>query len=122
MKKHLFLHICLLGIAAYTYASSSNGNALPVVSSFQSQQFMQTGSRYGSTIYTPFDNTTPSEQQGKNYSPSGPKRVFDTGAEHGQGPSPIGEPWILAFFAAGFAGVIAYKRARTSKKRNKTSK
>ena len=51
-----------------------------------------------------------------NYSPGRPgsiRRGFDTGGETGQSTeSPIGEPWVLAIFAAVFAGVIAVRRRR----------
>lgn len=49
----------------------------------------------------------------ESYSPaSGPNRgkKFDTGGDSGQGPSPVGEPWVLAVFALVFGGVIALRR------------
>ena len=43
--------------------------------------------------------------------PGSIRRGFDTGGETGKSTeSPIGEPWVLAIFAAAFAGVIALRR------------
>jgi hypothetical protein len=75
----------------------------------QSQQIMQNGQNHDGTIYAPFDNTMPSEQCGPNKAPGkggGKPKTFIGGSETGQGPSPVGEPWVLAAFALLFAGVV----------------
>lgn len=82
---------------------------------FQSQCILNTGARISSTIYEPFSATTPTENtSGRTYKPQ-IRKGFDTGASTEQGPSPVGEPWILALFAALFAGIIAWKN-RTLKR------
>ena len=82
---------------------------------------MSSGANYGGTVYKPFDNSTPSEQSevGASYSPNkapgGPRRGFDTGGETGKADEyPVGEPWILAIFAAAFAGVVAIRKTKKS--------
>ena len=89
----------------------------------QSQQIMS-GGAYNGTVYEPFDNSTPSEQSevGSSYSPSrasGPRRAPLTPGDPGQGPSPVGEPWIMALFAALFAGFIAIRQYK--RKMNKST-
>lgn len=75
---------------------------------------MSSGSVYDGTVYAPFDNTTPSEQSNvgtpsPNKAPGGPRRGFINGPDQ-TGPSPVGEPWILAIFSAAFAGGIALRK------------
>ena len=87
---------------------------------FQSQQILQTSVQYKGTVYEPFDNTPPSEQYSEGISSSpnrapgkgGRPRTFFDGPESGQGPSPVGEPWILAAFAILFAGVVYLRRRK----------
>lgn len=82
---------------------------------WQSTSVMQTsGSAYSSQV-TEIGATTVSSAvtTTESYSPaSGPNRAkkFDTGGDSGQGPSPIGEPWVLAVFALVFGGVIFLRR------------
>ena len=81
---------------------------------FQSQCIMSSGTRISSTVYEPFSATTPTEDtSGRTYKPK--PKTFIGGPESGQGPSPVGEPWILAVFAVVFAGIIAW-RNRTLKR------
>ena len=120
--KWLLLSI-ILSIASINTAWAVTYNPSGVAQqTMQSQQVMQTGGAYNGTVYEPFDNSTPSEQSevGASYSPakapSGPRHTPLTPGDPGQGPSPVGEPWIMVLFAALFAGFIAirqYKRKMT---------
>lgn len=91
----------------------------------QSQQIMSSGSAYTGTVYAPFSGTTPSEANGPARV-GGPRKAgwydengdyhtdegeFYTGGEDKpSSQSPVGEPWIMALFALGFAGVIAIRQ------------
>ena len=115
--RHKITYLFLLIGFAYACAQNFGERNYPVQQEFRSQQIMSSGSNYGGTVYKPFDNTTPSEQSevGASYSPNkapgGPRRGFDIGGETGKADEyPIGEPWILAIFAAAFATGIAIKR------------
>lgn len=99
---------------AQTFQMGSSYHPIPM----RSQQIVQPISHYEGTVYKPFDNTPPSEV-GNTYTPGnqngGQRRGFGGGPESGQGPSPIGEPWILAIFALAFAGVIAWRKRNSIK-------
>lgn len=117
--KYIFTYLLLLvglvsASASPIYAWESANR-----SQMQSQRIMRSGVAYSGTVYTPFDNTSPSE-----YHPVAAGQDQDaSGGRHGHirkgkitGPdtppanqSPIGEPWILALFAAIMAGIIAIK-------------
>ena len=116
MRRKITYLFLLIGFA-YACAQDFGERNYPVQQEFRSQQIMSSGSNYGGTVYKPFDNSTPSEQSevGASYSPNkapgGPRRGFDIGGETGKADEyPIGEPWILAIFAAAFATGIAIKR------------
>ncbi len=116
MRRKITYLFLLIGFA-YACAQDFGERSYPVQQEFQSQQIMSSGSNYGGTVYKPFDNSTPSEQSkvGASYSPNkapgGPRRGFDIGGETGKADEyPVGEPWILAIFAAAFATGIAIKR------------
>lgn len=87
----------------------------------RSTQAMPTYGKYGTT-YAPFSTSVPSEQSavstnGSSVPKGGIKRGgnFNHGTEYGQSEeSPIGEPWILAFFAILFAGVIAVRNRKNT--------
>lgn len=128
--KYVFTYLLLL--VGLVSASASPIYAWESVnrSQMQSQQIMRSGVAYSGTIYTPFDNTSPSE-----YHPVAAGQDQDaSGGRHGHirkekilGPdtppanqSPIGEPWILALFAAIMAGIIAIKHQ--NKQRQQTAK
>ncbi len=86
----------------------------------QTQCIMTGGATYSSTIYQPFNNAAPSEYvDGKapQQTSNGPRRVLGGGGgpEWGEGPCPVGEPWILAAFALLFGGVLAWKRKNKGK-------
>ena len=104
------------GAMAQTFQTTVENNAI------QSQQIINCGSSYSSTVYEPFSNTTPSEQSavGASYSParaSGPRREkIDGGDTKPSEQSPIGDALLpLLLCAAGFAGVIALRRRRSVK-------
>ena len=129
---HSFSYLLLFIGFGYACAQDYGSQAYPLEQDFRSHQMMSSGSVYDGTVYAPFDNTTPSEQSnvGAPYSPNrGPRRAGENDGgwtpgwgDETQGPDtppgqeyPIGEPWILAIFAAAFAGGIALrKRNRAS--------
>ena len=100
---------------AYTQAEPLYQTAQPESQPMQSAQVMPT-TGYNGTVYAPFDASAPSEQSeaNTNQAPGKPGRVktFIGGGETGQGPSPIGEPWVLAIFALAFAGVVAIRKRK----------
>lgn len=117
--RYICTYLLLLLACASLSAWPTNEENLST-QTFQSQQILQTSVQYKGTVYEPFDNTAPSEQNSEGISSSpnrapgkgGGPRTFYDGPESGQGPSPVGEPWILAAFAVLFAGVIAWRRAK----------
>ena len=100
---------------AYTQAEPLYPSAQLEPQPMQNAQVMPT-TGYNGTVYTPFDASAPSEQSeaNANQAPGKPGRVktFIGGGETNQGPSPIGEPWVLAIFALAFAGVIAVRKTK----------
>lgn len=121
MAKRAITYILLLIGISCTYAMPVYENEWPTTQSFQSQQIMTTGVTYQGIIYTPFEDAVPSEFSaiGASYAPGeqthGPLRVVQDGRDpgdvtSGSEESPIGEPWIMAFFAFLFAGVIAWRQ------------
>ena len=100
---------------AYTQAEPLYPSAQLEPQPMQNAQVMPT-TGYSGTVYAPFDASAPSEQSqaNANQAPGRPGKVktFIGGGEYGQGPSPIGEPWVLAIFALAFAGVIALRKRK----------
>ena len=85
---------------------------------------MQNGQNHDGTIYAPFDNTVPSEQSsGPNKAPGkgGNPKTFIGGPDQ-TGPSPVGEPWVLAAFALLFAGVVWLRGKKARAKEAGTKK
>ena len=118
MKRNIVLPTVFLSMATLAvYAQPFTPTQTPQVA-MQSQQIMQNGQNHDGTIYAPFDNTMPSEQSsGPNKAPGkggGNPKTFIGGPETGQGPSPVGEPWVLAIFALAFAGVVALRKTKKS--------
>ena len=116
MKRNIVLLTVFLSMATLAvYAQPFTPTQTPQVA-MQSQQIMQNGQNHDGTIYAPFDNTMPSEQSsGPNKAPGkggGNPKTFLGGSETGQGPSPVGEPWVLAIFALAFAGVLALRKRK----------
>ena len=113
--KTLFIFLFILFSFCAIAQPFAQHQAQPVV--MQSQQIMQNGQNYDGTIYAPFTTTLPSEQgttAGQSSSrPHGNVKTFAGGPDQ-TGPSPVGEPWILALFALLMAGGIAVKRRRNT--------
>lgn len=69
--------------------------------------------------YKPFHPAAPSEYdaEGNVAEESVPERrkTLGGGPEWGEGPCPVGEPWIMAIFAAIFGGVIAWRKKQSIK-------
>lgn len=86
--------------------------------SFQSQQIVRPISAYQGAVYAPFNEATPADyySDGASNSPAtmstGADRGFVGGPESGQGPSPVGEPWIMLLFAATLAAVTAWRKRK----------
>lgn len=115
MKRIILYFLFAIGFTA-THAMPAYECASPPMLEMQSVRTMQCYSRYQSTSYRPFSSTTPSEQymSGNSETPKkrpGNPKTFIGGPDQ-TGPSPVGEPWILALFAAAFAGLIALKKKK----------
>lgn len=136
MKQIVMIIMAVALIACLVPANAQNFNPQrdPRI---QSQQIMSTGAKYNGTVYEPFSTSTPSTYSapkahggvrrsgsgdsypGWHYDEETGQWVPDNAEEYGSGAetgqstqSPIGEPWVLAIFAAVFAGVIAVRRRR----------
>ena len=79
------------------------------------------GSAYSSQVTPVGATSAPSEATATTASyapgrPGQPKRDLGHGTDAGNQSteSPIGEPWVLAIFAAAFAAVIAVRRKRSN--------
>lgn len=110
MKRNTFLLTVFLSMATLAvYAQPFTPTPTQAAQvAMQSQQIMQNGQNHDGTIYAPFDNTMPSEQCRPNKAPGkggGNPKTFIGGPDQ-TGPSPVGEPWVLAAFALVFAGVV----------------
>lgn len=101
--------------SAYTQAEPLFPSAQIEPQPMQSAQVMPT-TGYNGTVYAPFDASAPSEQSEANTNQASGKpgrvKTFIGGGETGQGPSPVGEPWVLAIFALAFAGVVAIRKRK----------
>lgn len=81
----------------------------------QSHQMMHGGSTYQGKVYTPFSGDVPSEQ-GAAGSParvSGPRKGRNPGdptSDQKSNQFPVGEPWVMVFFALAFAGFITIRK------------
>lgn len=119
MNRTIF--VLLLGLLTLSVYAQGYTPAEQSSSAFQSQQMMQSGSSYSGQVYTPFDNSTPAEQNSVNESTSSGsgkqiRKGLIIGPEDPLGPSPLGDEWILAVFAAIFgAAVLLRKKLLTHK-------
>lgn len=119
MNRTIF--VLLLGLLTLSVYAQGYTPAEQSSSAFQSQQMMQSGSSYSGHVYTPFDNSTPAEQNSVNESTSSGsgkqiRKGLIIGPEDPLGPSPLGDEWILAVFAAIFgAAVLLRKKLLTHK-------
>ena len=122
MKK-IFISCVLCASLVCVFSMSATAQTVQQ-QAFQTQQMAPSGSKYVGTVYEPFNGTSPSQYQEGQISsaskaPSRPRRGFDTGAETGQSTEfPIGEPWVMALFAALFAGAIAWRNIKSAKRCN----
>ena len=106
----------VLPVSAQVYSTYQSSSAV-VESDLQYQS-------YQSTVYAPFDNTMPSENTSLYQSPSNSDAgdrsnapsnrrnlggVGDPGHQSDQ--SPVGEAWVMLFFAA-VAALFIYRRQR----------
>lgn len=116
MKRTILYFLLTIG-CSYAHAISPNRYEMPAIQTFQSQQIMTSSTGYRGVVYTPFTSSLPSELNstgaGSETSnrPHGHVRTFIGGPDQ-TGPSPIGEPWILAIFALAFAGVVAIRKTK----------
>lgn len=119
MNRTIF--VLLLGLLTLSVYAQGYTPAEQSSSAFQSQQMMQSGSSYSGQVYTPFDNSTPAEQNSVNESTSSGsgkqiRKGLIIGPEDPLGPSPLSDEWILAVFAAIFgAAVLLRKKLLTHK-------
>ena len=116
MRKRVYIIALISAVSllahAQTFSPAAEDNTI------QSQQIMQSGSNYNSTVYEPFSNTTPSEQSavGASYSPAkaptGPRKDIISPSNPGQqGEFPLGDGVIpLLLMATGFAVFVAVRR------------
>ena len=118
MKRTILYFLLTLG-CSYAHAISPNRYEMPAIQTFQSQQIMTSSTGYRGVVYTPFTSSLPSELSvvaGESSSgrPHGHiRRGFIIGPDTDPAQQyPIGEPWILALFAAAFAGLIALKKRK----------
>ena len=114
---YIFTAIFLSIGFAYTQAETPYFQAQPETLPMQNAQVMPT-TGYNGTVYAPFDASAPSEQSEANTNQApgrhGKVKTFFDGPGANQGPSPIGEPWVLAIFALAFAGVVAIRKTKKS--------
>ena len=119
------LSVLTVAVSAQTYGKTYKPAQREAADVIQSQQIMMTGNTYNGTVYEPFSTTTPSdysevsttstsEESGR---PGHIRKGFDIGGDTPPGPSPIGEPWIMAVMAVVFGGVIYLRRRRATVKR-----
>lgn len=97
--------------------------ALPTMAQqeqWQTSTMQSSGSAYSSQVTPVGATSAPNEATTTtSYAPGRPGTVktgFITPGEGGSqsDQSPIGEPWVLAIFAAAFAAVIAVRRKRSN--------
>jgi hypothetical protein len=116
-----YAFVFLLLISSTTVLAQQFHSTSPYMQSndLPTEQYQGPEVGYHSTIYTPFSNETPS-----NNNPSagitGRKNTINTGGfgtetdPNASNESPIGEPWILLAFAAAAAVVITLRKKQTA--------
>lgn len=90
---------------------------------WQTSTMVGSGSTYspqvnavGATTASEMATTTSSYSPAK--APGGPRKIGEASGRNpgdvstGSDQSPIGEPWVMAVFAAAFGGAIAFRRRR----------
>ena len=116
--KRTLLPIVLIGFVC-AHAATPFMPVTQPQTEMQSLVMYTSGSAYVHGTYSPFTATVPSDyvpgappsmtSPGK----TGPRRAFDQPGEYGQGPSPIGESWIMLLFALGTILFIAFRKHGT---------
>ena len=122
--KHTFISFLLIACVC-TYAAPAHSEETNSTVFQKSAQTNFSGSAYSSTVYQPFNGTTPAEYSASaNGTLSGPAKnnarnfTMDDGFILGPDTPPanqfpVGEPWVMLAFAALAASVIAYNRKKT---------
>ena len=111
----IFLLFFTLQIGAQGFTSTSPYRAERKVITTQSAQVDEYQS-YKSTIYQPFSNSTDGDSN--NYEGDvdtgewGDPTTANPGDKSEQ--SPIGEPWIMLFFAAAAAATVAWRKRKVA--------
>lgn len=103
--------------------------ALPTMAQqeqWQTSTMQTSGSAYSSQVTPVGATAAPSMGSTTNNAPGRPGNIRRSGDDddwgtnphvgEGDEGSPIGEPWVLAIFAAVFAGVIALRKRRQAEK------
>lgn len=103
--------------AHHVYTSSVNAQSIGYMPShgMRSVNTMPAAARYSATVFEPFNGACPSEYSAVGTSTrtagNGPRRDKILGPDTDPGQQyPLGEPWILLFFAALFGGIITWKK------------
>ena len=114
MKKIIMIIMAVALIALPTMAQQEQ---------WQTSTMQASGSAYGSQVTPVGATSAPSEatttasyapgRLGAGVKTAGSLPGKPTNDEGDEGNVPIGEPWMLAIFAAAFAAVIAVRRRRT---------
>jgi hypothetical protein len=124
MKHIIIIFSLFIGCASICAAPAYGEQESPFSNVNPSAQQAASGSSYSSTVYQPFNNTTPAEYSasGMNstdgYNPSyvhGPRKgkIDGPDTKPDENDFPVGEPWVMLAFAALAAGVIAYNRKKS---------
>lgn len=111
MKRIVMIFMAVALIALPTMAQEwESTSSMQGSGSAYSSQVTAVGATQAANMGT---TTTANQAPGR---PGSIRRGFDTGGETGKSTeSPIGEPWVLAIFAAVFAGVIAVRKRQAQK-------
>lgn len=119
--KHTFISFLLIAcVCAYAAPTLAHDKEVNSCAFQQSSQTNFSGSSYSSTVYQPFNGTTPAEYSASANSdgsgtPPGVTNIHKAFPQRPDTPpqgSPVGEPWVMLAFAALAAGAIAYKRKK----------
>ena len=119
--KHTFISFLLIAcVCAYAAPALAYDKEVNSCAFQQSNQTNFSGSSYSSTVYQPFNGTTPAEYSASANSdgsgtPPGVTNIHKAFPQRPDTPpqgSPVGEPWVMLAFAALAAGAIAHKRKK----------
>ena len=117
--KRILMIMVLGALIAHLVPAQAQDFTQPRDPSIQSQQIMATGAAYSSTVYEPFNNTTPAEYNpvggsSPSYAPGGPNKSIEYHGDQGGDPgSPLGDAVLpLLAFALMFCGVVYFRRKK----------